>query len=232
MRVNTVPLWLRVSVVMLIGASLVAVWRWHPGTAHVQSFAAWFSTHRHEWYALPIVMSTFIALGLIMVPVMLLIAATGIAFGPFLGPVYAMAGCLASGSVGFVIGRLIGLQRVHDVGGQKIARVTGALKRNGTLAVFIARKVPAPFTLINIVIGASTVRYGDFIIGTLLGMGASVIGVAGFGYQLREALRDPAPAALAKAAMFVAIPLMLALLINHSLQRLRTASPERSRGAA
>lgn len=232
MRGNGVPLWLRVSVIVLIGASMVAVWKWQPGTAHVRSFAAWFSTHRDEWYALPIVVSTFIALGLFMVPVMLLIAATGIAFGPFLGPVYAMAGCLASGSVGFAIGRWIGLQRVHQLGGGKIARVTGALKRNGTLAVFLARKVPAPFTLINVVIGASTVRYGDFIIGTLLGMGAFVVGIAGFGYQLGEAWRNPAPATLAKAALFVAIPLMLALLINHSLQRLRTAGPERSRGAA
>ena len=45
------------------------------------------------------VMLAFIALGLF--PVLLLITATGIAFGPVLGPIYAMAGCLASGVDGF-----------------------------------------------------------------------------------------------------------------------------------
>ena len=62
---------------------------------------------RHAWYALPMVMLAFVVLA--VVPVMLLIAATGIAFGPVLGPIYAMAGCLASGSVGFAIGRWMGL---------------------------------------------------------------------------------------------------------------------------
>ena len=118
-----------------------------------------------------------------MVPVILLIAATGIAFGPLLGPVYAMAGCLASASTGFAIGRWMGLQRVEQLGGERITRVTRALKRNGTLAVFLVRKIPAPFTLVNIIVGASTIRFRDFIVGTVLGMGAFVVGLAGFGYQ-------------------------------------------------
>ena len=56
-----------------------------------------------------------------------------------------------------------------------MTRVTRALKRNGTIAVFFVRKVPAPFTLVNIVMGASTIRYGDFIVGTVLGMGAFAV---------------------------------------------------------
>ena len=65
-------------------------------------------------------------------------------------------------------------------------RISRALQRNGTLAVFFVRKVPAPFTLSNIVVGASSVGYRDFIVGTLLGMGAFVIALAGFGYQLTQ----------------------------------------------
>ena len=73
-----------------------------------------------------------------------------------------------------------------QLGGERIARVTRALKRNGTLAVFLVRKVPAPFTLVNIIVGASTVRFRDFIVGTVLGMGAFVVGLAGFGYQVTK----------------------------------------------
>ena len=62
----------------------------------------------------------------------------------------------------------------------------------------------------NIVVGASTVRYRDFVIGTLLGMAALVVGLAGFGYQVAEAFQDPKPRTLVNAAMFVLVPLTLA----------------------
>jgi uncharacterized membrane protein YdjX (TVP38/TMEM64 family) len=132
-----------------------------------------------------------------------------------------MAGCLASASVGFALGRWMGRRRVEQLGGERIARVTRTLKRNGTLAVFFVRKVPAPFTLANIVVGASSVSYRDFIIGTLLGMGAFVVALAGFGYQLTQALRSPSPATWIGAGLFVGVPLTLAWLINRTLKRTR-----------
>jgi len=157
------------------------------------------------------------------VPVMLLIAATGIAFGPLLGPIYAMAGCLASGSVGFGIGRWLGQHRIEQLGGERVVRVTNTLRRNGTLAVFFLRKIPFPFTLANIIVGASTVTYRDFVVGTLLGMTGLVIGLAGFGYQLTMALRSPSPATVVGAILIVSIPLTLAWLINRSLRPRSTA---------
>jgi phospholipase D1/2 len=214
--------WLRLVVVLLICGMCIAAWKWIPlGVMSPDEVSAWVAPHRHAWYALPMVMLAFI--GLALFPVLLLITATGIAFGPVLGPVYAMAGCLASASMGFVIGRWLGVRRVERLGGERIIRVTRALNRNGTLAVFFARKVPAPFTLVNIVIGASTVRYVDFILGTLLGMAALVIALAGFGYQLMQALRNPSPATLSAAALFVGIPLTLAWFINRTLRHARHA---------
>jgi phospholipase D1/2 len=214
--------WLRVTAVLIICGLLMLAWRWIPVTALApDEISAWAEPYRHAWYALPIVMLAFIALGL--APVLLLITLTGIAFGPVLGPIYAMAGCLASASIGFGIGRWLGLDRVARLGGERVITVTRALKRNGTLAVFFVRKVPAPFTLVNIVIGASTVRYVDFIFGTLLGMGALVIALAGFGYQLLQALRNPSPATLSAIALFVGVPLTLAWFINRTLRHARDA---------
>jgi phospholipase D1/2 len=79
--------------------------------------------------------------------------------------------------------------------------------------------VPAPFTLVNIVIGASAVGYREFIIGTVLGMGAIVIALAGFGYQLTKALSNPSPTTFIAAALIVGVPLTLAWLINRALRR-------------
>ena len=182
----------------------------------LQDVSAWLEPYRDAWYALPIVMLVFI--GLAMVPVVLLIAATGVVFGPILGPLYAMAGCLSSGSVGFALGRWMGRRRVERLGGERVARVSRALQRNGTLAVFLVRKVPAPFTLSNIVVGASSVAYRDFIIGTVLGMGALVVALAGFGYQLTQALVDPSPETVIGAVLIVSVPLTLAWFINRTLR--------------
>jgi phospholipase D1/2 len=214
--------WIRVAGVLIVCALVVVVWSLIPTTTwDLDAVSAWLAPHRHAWYALPFVLFAFVALS--PVPVTLLVAATGIAFGPVLGPIYAMAGCLTSGSVGFLIGRWLGLRRVQELGGERMVRLTGMLKRNGTLAVYLVRKVPAPFVLSNIVVGASTVCYRDFIFGTILGMGAMVVALAGFGYQLTVALRSPSPSTVIAALLFVGIPLTLALVINRALRGARPA---------
>lgn len=213
---------IRVGTVLIVCTVVAVVWSLLPTTTwDLDAISAWMAPHRHVWYGLPVVVFAFVALA--PVPVMLLIAATGIAFGPLLGPIYAMAGCLASGSVGFGIGRWLGQHRVEQLGGERVARVTNTLRRNGTLAVFFLRKIPFPFTLANIIVGASTVTYRDFVVGTLLGMTGLVIGLAGFGYQLTMALRSPSPATIVGAILIVSIPLTLAWLINRSLRPRSTA---------
>src|SRR4051812_6481855 len=128
---------------------------------------AWLEAHRSAWYAMPLVMATFIVLGFL--PATMLVTAVGVAFGPVLGPVYAMAGCLAAASVAFGIGRRVGRHRVEHIGGARVLRITTKLRQNGVLAVFIIRKVPAPFALVNMAVGASTIRYRDFLAGSFLG---------------------------------------------------------------
>ena len=188
-------------------------------TLTVHDFTEWFAPHRRTWYALPVVVLAFSLLGLAMVPVLLLIAATGAAFGPLLGPLYAMAGCLASASIGFAIGRWTGLGRIERVGGTRATRIVQSLERNGTLAVFLLRKIPAPFLLANIVAGASRVSYRDFMVGTVLGMTVAVVALAGFGYQLTNILRSPSPKSVLGAIVFIAVPLTLAWLINRMLRQ-------------
>jgi hypothetical protein len=54
-------------------------------------------------------------------------------------------------------------------------------------------------------------------------MGAFVVALAGFGYQITRALHDPTPATLIAAALFIAVPLTLAWFINRALRRTRHA---------
>jgi phospholipase D1/2 len=179
--------------------------------------AVWLAPHRYAWYGLPATMIGFVVMA--VVPVVFLIAATGIAFGPVLGPLYAMAGCLASASAAFAVGRWLGRGQIERWGGARLARLTRSAARNGTLAVFLIRKVPAPFALVNVVIGASAIRYREFMIGTTLGMCAFVIALAGFGAQLADLWRQPSPSRLLRAGLYLSIPLAAAWLINRTLRR-------------
>ncbi len=223
-EVNGSSVWIRLAAILVIGGAVAAVWTWTPRPMLApDEFAAWLMPHRHAWYALPFVILAFVALGLVMVPVALLILITGLAFGPMLGPAYAMAGSLASASTGFAIGRWLGLRRVERLGDERILRLTQQLKRHGTLAVFLVRKVPAPFTLLNVIVGASTVRFQDFFVGTLLGMIAFVVGLAGFGSQSTKVFSDPTPGRLLAAALFVLVPLAAAIVINRRIRSARAA---------
>lgn len=210
-----------IAVAALAVIMAISTWPWsggdHAGDLRASLAAA--APHRTAWYALPIVAIAYIALGLAFVPVLALVAATGVAFGPWLGPVYAMTGCVASASTGFGLGRWVGRQRVQQIGGTRVRRLHQALERNGTLAVFVLRKVPAPFMLANIVVGASGVRYRDFLIGTVLGMGALVIALAGFGYRLTRIIDHPSFAEVLGAIAILAVPLTAAVLINSTLRR-------------
>jgi phospholipase D1/2 len=214
---------LYVAAVLIFAAVLVTLW-WQselPATPATLADAA--APYRDEWSAVLLVVVTFVVFGLMLFPILLLIAATGIAFGPVLGPVYAMTGALACGAAGFAIGRHLGRRRAKVVVGGRVANLMTRLKRNGTLTVFLVRKVPAPFTLVNIAIGASAVSFRDFILGTALAMSAGVIALAGFGSQVGELFRDPSPAGLARAAVLFGLSLMAALVIN-LLVRSRSAA--------
>jgi len=216
-------LWIRIAAVVVFLALLAAAWQWTPlkSLLDLPRIAAGIEPHRHAWYALPLVAAAFVALGLLMVSVLLMIVVTGVAFGPWLGTLYAAVGCLASASVGFAIGRWAGLGRLEHLGGPRVRRLVETLERNGTLAVFVVRKVPAPYMLTNIVVGASPVNYRDFLIGTALGMGPMIVALAAFGYQLSEVVKEPTAAGIATAVALLVVPLLPALFINRLLKRRR-----------
>ena len=199
----------------LLGLSTLIAYA-YSSQVEASDLSTWLPEDRYTWWAPGLVVLAFVAFS--VVPVMLLVSLTGIAFGPVLGPLYAMTGCLASASAAFAMGRWIGPRDVNGLGGERMRRLMALLRRNGTLAVFLIRKVPMPFLLVNFMLGASAVGYREFLIGTVLGMAAMVVGLAGFGYQLVETWRHPSMESIIRALLFLSIPLSLAWLINRRLR--------------
>lgn len=213
--------WIRVLVTLAFFGLLAAAWQWTPlkELLDFQKISAWIAPWRTSWAAGPVVVAAFVLLGIVMVPVTLMMVATGVAFGPWLGSLYALAGALTSACAGFGIGRAAGLHRVERIAGPRIRKLTDKIEKNGTLAVYVIRKIPMPFLLINIAMGASRIRFRDFFLGTVLGMGPIVVALAGFGYHLTQIVEDPTPGKVAIAVAFLAVPLTIALLVNRALRR-------------
>lgn len=139
-----------------------------------------------------LVVACFVLGGLIAFPVVVLILVTAAMFGPWLGIAYAAAGIAASGSLFYAAGARLGSGHLKRLSGGRWSRLRGWLQRRGLLAVVALRVVPmAPFTLVNLAIGASGIRFMDFALGTLIGMGPGLVAMCFVGSRIADIIEDP-----------------------------------------
>jgi uncharacterized membrane protein YdjX (TVP38/TMEM64 family) len=125
---------------------------------------------------------------------------------------------MVSAAVGYGAGHALGHERLERWGGTRIRHLSERLSRKGVMTVFLARKIPAPYTLVNLVAGASRIRFVDFLWGTFLGMGTGVVGLAVFGNQLKSMWTSPSwtTAGITLAILFA--PALMAVFIQKALK--------------
>jgi uncharacterized membrane protein YdjX (TVP38/TMEM64 family) len=141
------------------------------------------------------VVALFVIGGLVAFPVLILIAATAATFGPWLGFAYALAGVIASALVTYAIGLRFGQATLRRLIGERLERIRQRIVRRGVFAIAAIRLVPvAPFTIVNLVAGASAIRLADYVAGTLLGMLPGLIALSALGHQLVRIVTSPTPA--------------------------------------
>jgi phosphatidylserine/phosphatidylglycerophosphate/cardiolipin synthase-like enzyme/uncharacterized membrane protein YdjX (TVP38/TMEM64 family) len=181
---------------LLLGflVGMAAAWRWTP-------LSEWLTTARLIQWArhveespmlIPAVVGAYVVGGIVMVPVTLLVGATAVFFSSAQALVYALMGCLASAAVCYAIGAVLGKQTVRKLGGKRLGRLNAHLRRRGILTVVMVRNLPvAPFTIVNLVAGASRIRFRDFMIGTAAGMLPGIAAISVFADRLAEVARDP-----------------------------------------
>jgi len=178
-----------------------------------------FAPYRSSWLAPLLVLAVFVLAELILFPVLVLVFVCGLAFGPWLGAIYALIGSIGSAIPPFVIGRRLGRERLRRWGGASVRAFDKVLQRRGILAVFLVRKIPAPFTLVNMVCGAAQISLRDFVIGTVLGMGTGIILITVLGGQLLEMARHPDPKQIALSLAMLLAPALLAIVVQRAVNR-------------
>lgn len=211
-----------------IGLALLAVaWRWTPlrEWANLDALVA-FARNLEDLPFTPLaVVVCYVLAGLVMVPVTLLIAVTGIVFGPLTGSLYAIGGTLLSATVAYGIGQWLGRDTVQRVLGTRINKLSKRIAKRGIVAMVIIRMLPvAPFTVVNVVAGASHISLRDYLIGTFLGMLPGIIMTVTFVHHLAEAIRNPTPGTV---AILVGVALSI-IAVALGLQKLLTRRENRT----
>jgi phospholipase D1/2 len=180
---------------MLLGLlALAAAWRWTPlgDLLDIGRIEALAGDMAGSTWSFPIAMAGFVAGSLVAVPVTLLITASALIFGPWQGFFYSLAGGVLSAMVNFGIGSALGRDAVRRLAGKRINRLSKRLSRRGLVTVIALRIVPvAPFAVINLVAGASHIRFRDLWLGTLLGMAPGALALSFFADGIVAALRAP-----------------------------------------
>lgn len=188
----------RNALLLFLLLGLVAAWRWTPLAKELdaQRLIEWMTFLRENASApvFPVAMITAYLVGsLVLFPVTLLIVATVVLVGPVLGVLYAFAGCLLGAMLTYGVGSRLGRDVIRRFAGSRVNRLSRQLAHHGVLAVVTVRVIPvAPFTIVNMVAGASHIAFRDFIVGTALGMGPGILVISLFARQLESAARSPA----------------------------------------
>ena len=153
------------------------------------SLADWFAGF---WWAPILVVLAYTPASFIMFPRWIITMTAVLAFGPWKGFAYAMAGVILAGIVTFLPGRLISRDSVRRIAGPRMKPVAKFLERKGLIAVTLVRLVPiAPFPVVNLVMGAMRVKLWHFALGTFIGMLPGMLAATVLSEQLAAALEDP-----------------------------------------
>jgi len=187
--------WGKALIVALACLALAAMWRYTPlaGLVSADRIIGWAEDFAGRAWAPFALMAAYTPASFTMFPRPLITLFAVVAFGPWLGVVYGMAGILLAAASNYFVGRLMNRDTVRRIAGNRLNRVSEVLRRRGLIAMTAIRLVPvAPFAVVGLVAGAIRLRLHHFILGTALGMLPGALATTVFGEQLTAALRDPA----------------------------------------
>jgi phosphatidylserine/phosphatidylglycerophosphate/cardiolipin synthase-like enzyme/uncharacterized membrane protein YdjX (TVP38/TMEM64 family) len=219
-----------IAAFIFVLAVLAAAWRFSPLHQWVNLDALVNLGDRIEEMPLTplLVLGAYVLAGLLVMPVTLVITVTGVVFGPLVGGVYALAGSMLSGIVTYAIGRKLGRETVRRVAGKRLNAITRGLAKRGLLTMILVRVVPvAPFTIVNVVAGASHIGLRDFVLGTALGMLPGIVATVVFVDRLIAAVRHPGPKTIALLTVIAAVLIATALLVHRRLAAQGRDAPAR-----
>jgi phospholipase D1/2 len=187
-------------------------WQWRPALSALLVFmlaAIWASSPLAQRYdlgttldivqrwgdhpsAILIVIGFYLLAGPTLFPITVLNFASGVLFGPFWGFVNGFVGSVASACFMYSLGEQLGRTRVRRLAGPWLNQISCHIGGRGFFTVLLLRLAPmAPFSAVNLVIGASRIGFRSFLSATLIGLAPGVLALELFGDQFENLMRRP-----------------------------------------
>ena len=214
----------KVGTVALALMLLALIWAFSPisRVANPEAVAAAMAVISASPWRFAIVLGCFLAAGLVVFPMLLLIIACAAVFGPGLGFVYSSAGLLASAALNYAIGTWLGRELLLKMlGGRRFDSMRSALIRRGLITTAVVRAIPmSPFALVSVVAGASDIGFLDYLIGTAIGIMVPVILLTVATEQTSRLLTEPSAIQLALLVGVIALWIAVAFGAQAVLERI------------
>jgi uncharacterized membrane protein YdjX (TVP38/TMEM64 family) len=192
-RTGRGPAWGKIIIAAIVIAALAAAWRYTPLSELItgERISAWARTMRGIPWAPVVLVLAYVPAAFVMFPRPVLTVIGVIAFGPWLGFVYAMAGVFASALATYYAGRALPREKLKAIAGDRIDDVSDKMRSHGVLAVAALRFLPtAPYGVEGMIVGTLRVRVWEYLAGTAIGMGPGVLATTVFGTQIKNAFED------------------------------------------
>jgi phospholipase D1/2 len=129
--------------------------------------------------------------GLVAFPIVILIPATAVLFGPAAGFCYSLVALLANAVVLYALGYYGNKKTLSVLDNNRFKHIQQKLSRHSFAAIVVLRLLPAaPYTVINLLAGAFHVPFGRYASGTLIGIIPSVIIMTLIGDQFKKIFQE------------------------------------------
>jgi phospholipase D1/2 len=220
MAVRTIT---KIGIAALALALLALIWGFTPiaRLANPDAVAAAMSVVSVSPWQFAIVLGCFLAAGLVVFPMLLLIIACAAVFGPGLGFVYSSTGMLASAALNYAIGTWLGREVLLNALGPRFDSTRSALMRRALITTAVVRAIPgSPFALVSVAAGASDIGFLDYLVGTAIGIMVPVVLMTMATEQTSRLLTEPSAMQLAILAGVIALWIAVAFGAQAVLERL------------
>ncbi len=222
----------RLLLALIVGLLFVGLGSYaqsHPEWLSTEQITGFLERARDSRFALPLVCLAYIVGGFVLFPVTLMSIITAAVFGALLGPIYGLCGALSSAAIMFWLGHLAGLRGLRKLFGSRIQYIDKKFHRSGIIGVVVIRLLPiAPYTLVNLAAGISSIPFFDFIMGTLLGFLPGFIAKGFVGDSLLKTFVEPTPRSVSYLILGITLWLGL-IMVSYRFakrwQRTHTVSP-------
>jgi phosphatidylserine/phosphatidylglycerophosphate/cardiolipin synthase-like enzyme/uncharacterized membrane protein YdjX (TVP38/TMEM64 family) len=186
--------WMKFAAAIGIVATLTAMWKFTPLARWLEPdvVTQWARAFGDQPWAPLIVLAAYTPASILMFPRPVITLFAVVAFGPWLGFIYAMLGIECAAWLTYVAGQRLRRDTVRRVAGSNLNRIIEVMRRRGLIAMTALRLVPlAPFIVEGIVAGAVRIKLWHFLVGTAIGMLPGTLAATILSEQLRAALKNP-----------------------------------------